>query len=261
MFYREAAPTEELAPFILSFWEFSVPGDGRQAIDHEIFPDGCVSLFYFRNAVRGGHHVGITGLHLESVTKPVSAGDTLWGMRIAPAACAGVLRRDPANLIIPPIIDAADLSHLTDGLVLRLREARGFDDAIRIFESMMKELAAAGISRDAKVAEAVDIIETARGEVRIDHLAAAVHLSPRQLQRRFKASAGLSPKQFARVRRIRATAVVVAENGRVNWAERAAEMGFSDQSHLTHEFSSVTKRTPISFAKKVSKIDHGNLVK
>ncbi|HRH42035.1 MAG TPA: helix-turn-helix domain-containing protein, partial [Pyrinomonadaceae bacterium] len=88
-----------------------------------------------------------------------------------------------------------------------------------------------------------------------------LNLSTRQLERRFKASSGLSPKQFARTRRIRATAVDLVENNKQNWANRAAEIGFADQAHLTREFVSVTKRSPNSFAEKVKQIKHGNLVK
>jgi AraC-like DNA-binding protein len=50
------------------------------------------------------------------------------------------------------------------------------------------------------------------------------------------------------------------ENENLNWATRAAEMGFTDQSHLTHEFVAVTGRSPNSFAEKVKQIEHGNLV-
>jgi AraC-like DNA-binding protein len=47
----------------------------------------------------------------------------------------------------------------------------------------------------------------------------------------------------------------------MNWASRAAEMGFADQAHLTHEFSMLTGRSPNSFAEKVKRIEHGELIK
>ena len=54
---------------------------------------------------------------------------------------------------------------------------------------------------DQKILEAVTIIEESCGEVRISELAARLALSVRQFERRFKRSAGLSPKQYARARR------------------------------------------------------------
>jgi AraC-like DNA-binding protein len=261
MFYSEAAPSDDLTPYIMSFWEFAVPENAVSPYSHEIFPDGCASLFYFRNLSRGLHVVGVSGLHLEAITKPVSAGDTFWGMRIAPAACRGVLRVDPATMTQDPVFAAKVFPHLTAGLTDRLTAAPNFEAAISIFESMMRNLATSQIGHDTKVAEAVRFIEQDSGEIRISELAGRLDLSTRQLQRRFKSSTGLSPKQFARIRRIRATAVVLVENERVSWADRAADMGFADQSHMTHEFKSVTKRSPNSFAEKVGKIKHGDLVK
>ena len=99
------------------------------------------------------------------------------------------------------------------------------------------------------------------GEIRIDQLSASLGLSTRQFQRRFKASSGLSPKQFLRTRRIRATAVDLVENRDQNWAARAAELGFADQAHLTHEFVSLTNRSPSSFAETLRDISHGDLIK
>ena len=260
MFYREAAPADILKPFILSFWELLVPEGEPSPISHEVFPDGCVSVFYFRSQSRGVDRLAITGIRVESIAKSVSAGDIFWGMRIAPAACRDVLRQDPRQLVGRAVADIAEFPHLTDRLLERLSAASNFDEAVEVFESVIKSLSGS-LSLDSKVGEAVSLIDQYSGEVRIDDLARQLGLSPRQLQRRFKVCTGLSPKQFARVRRFRATAVIVAETKNINWADRAAEMGFADQSHLSHEFVSVTKRSPKSFAEKFSEIEHGNLVK
>ena len=128
------------------------------------------------------------------------------------------------------------------------------------FSARLAELGAGRGDVDQKILEAVAIIEESCGEVRISELAARLGLSVRQFERRFKRSAGLSPKQYARARRFRAAAAALAEGKKVNWADRAAEMGFADQAHLTHEFSSLSGRSPKSFAEKVKKIDHGKLV-
>jgi transcriptional regulator GlxA family with amidase domain len=114
---------------------------------------------------------------------------------------------------------------------------------------------------DEKVFEAIELIDLTSGEIRIAELAERVGLSARQLERRFKKASGLSPKQYSRTRRIRAAAVHLVEQSQLNWAERAAETGFSDQAHLVHEFVSVTKRSPRDFADKVRQISHGKLLK
>ena len=261
MNYREAAPSKDVSQIVFSFWEFTTVSADFGSIQHEIFPDGCISLIYHRNEKFDLRELMFTGLNLESVTAPVFPTDIYWGMRISPAACANILQTDAANLTIIKLAGAETFPHLTDELLEKLNSCKNFDEAVAVFETHFKELNFGQNFYDEKVGQALKIIEETKGEIKIAELAEKVKLSTRQLERRFKKVSGLSPKQFARTRRIRATAVDLVENNDTNWANRAAEMGFADQSHLTHEFVAVTKRSPNSFAEKVSKIKHGNLVK
>ena len=258
--YREIAPSA-ISHLVLSFWEFTGQGDGSEATIHEVFPDGCVSLLYYRNETLNVSRLMIKGLSLAMLTTQIYAGDVYWGMRLAPAACAKVLRVNPSEIQSRPFIEPGNLTHLTTGLLEELNRSRNFEEAIKFFEAKIESLALTAADTDEKIAEVTNIIEINRGEVRISEIAAAVKLSVRQLERRFRASAGLSPKQYARARRIRATAINLLEESEMNWASRAAEMGFTDQAHLSHEFSALTGRTPHSFAEKVKRIEHGELVK
>jgi len=261
MSYREVAPSRDVSHLVFSFWEFTTSNEDFGSIQHEIFPDGCISLFYHRNEKFDLRKLIFTGLNLESITAPVFPTDIYWGMRISPAACANVLQTNPADFRAIRMVEAEKFPHLTNGLLENLDVCENFDEAVVVFENHLKELYFGQNFCDEKIAQALKLIEETGGEIKIAELAEQVNLSPRQLERRFKKSSGLSPKQFARTRRIRATAVDLVENNDMNWANRAAEMGFADQAHLTHEFVAVTKRSPNSFAEKVSQIKHGNLVK
>lgn len=261
MSYREAAPSADVSHLVFSFWEFSTATEDFGTIQHEIFPDGCVSLFYHRSEKFNLRRVAFNGLNLESVTVPVFPKDIFWGMRISPAACANVLRFDPADFRNVRVMEAERFLHLTRGLLEKLNACENFVEAVAVFENHLRKLNFGRDVCDEKVAQALQIIEETGGEIKIAELAEQLNLSARQLERRFKAASGLSPKQFARTRRLRATAVALVENKRVNWARRAAEMGFTDQAHLSREFVSVTKRSPNSFAERVGRIKHGKLIK
>lgn len=261
MTYRETAPSKDVSHLVFSFWEFAASNEDFGSIEHEIFPDGCVSLFYHRNDIFKLKRSFFSGLNLESVTAPIFPGDIYWGMRIFPASCANILRKNPLIFRESRMIEAEEFPHLTVGLIEKLNACENFSEAVAVYKSHLRELNFGQSVCDEKVAQALKVIEETSGEIKISELAAELNLSVRQFERRFKKSSGLSPKQFARTRRIRATAVDLVENNDVNWANRAAELGFTDQSHLTHEFVSVTKRSPNSFAEKVSQIKHGNLVK
>ncbi len=260
--YREAAPSRDLEPYILSLWEFAVPADAADNLEYEIFPDGCSSLFYLRNTGRRVNIVGVSGLQLETIKRPVFAGDVFWGMRLSPAACSAIIRSDPTKLlrVLQPKTPA-ELPHLADGLTDDLAAAETFEQAVYIYEMRMRKLVGEGCSFDPKVADAVRSIGVAPGEVRVKQLAATLGMSTRQFQRRFRSSSGLTPKQFLRTQRIRATAVDLVINRDQKWAERAAELGFADQAHMTHEFVSITNRSPKSFAESLRDISHGELIK
>jgi AraC-like DNA-binding protein len=71
--------------------------------------------------------------------------------------------------------------------------------------------------------------------------ARALDVSERHLRTLFVRAVGLSPKQFARVDRVRR---VVRRGGRGEWARLAAELGYYDQSHLTREFRATMGVSP-----------------
>lgn len=261
MFYREVAPAEEISHLVLSFWEFTARGEMSEPIVHEVFPDGCISLFYYRNETARTGLIFIKDLSLETAKTPIYAGDLYWGMRFSPAACVKIARCSPSEIYSRPLNGTEEFPHLTAGLSEKLDGCQNFAEAVEVFGKTVESLKINAAETDEKVAAAIKIIEENRGEIKIAELAKAINLSVRQLERRFRKNAGLSPKQFARARRMRATAINLVEEDQMNWANRAAEMGFTDQSHLTREFSNLTGRSPNSFAERVKRIEHGELVK
>jgi AraC-like DNA-binding protein len=259
MFYRELVPPEGLQRVVLSFWEFAVP-ETSQPTGQEIFPDGCVSVIYVRQPAGGVHVVGLSGLYTRTVVQPMNPGDVVWGMRVSPAALAAVLSDDPASMVDRSLYGAEANPTLLTGLAEELSSIPDLETSVAVFENLVREIAAGPDPTDTVVEQAVRTIEETRGETRVADLAEMLGLSTRQFQRRFKRSAGISPKQYIRARRIRATAIDIIRQNAQNWAERAANLGFADQSHLSHEVVSLTNRSPSSFAENVSKIRHGHII-
>ncbi len=86
-------------------------------------------------------------------------------------------------------------------------------------------------------------------------LALGSGLSYRQMLRLFYAAVGLTPKEFARLRKIRLACIrsIASDAG---WADISAEYGFADQSHLTREFSQVLGWTPRPMQEYLRRIEH-----
>jgi AraC-like DNA-binding protein len=85
--------------------------------------------------------------------------------------------------------------------------------------------------------------------LRVDGLAAESGLSIRQLQRRFADQVGVSPKTVVRRYRIYEAAERARQGADLDWAALAAELGYSDQAHLTRDFSSALGCSPDRYAR------------
>lgn len=75
-------------------------------------------------------------------------------------------------------------------------------------------------------------------------------LSPRLLADRFRQSVGFTPKRYLRLRRFQQVLAATSARDRIDWAGIAADCGFADQAHLSHEFLSFSGVTPGRYARQ-----------
>lgn len=93
------------------------------------------------------------------------------------------------------------------------------------------------------------IREHFRAGVCITELARIVHLSPRQLHRKFVETFGASPQAFIMKLRIQAACEALQHEG-ANIADVARELGFCDQSALTQHFHRHMGMTPLRYLRQ-----------
>ncbi|WP_266160901.1 helix-turn-helix domain-containing protein [Dyella silvatica] len=72
-------------------------------------------------------------------------------------------------------------------------------------------------------------------------------LSEYRFGRLFRQQVGMGPKQFARLTRFRAVVDQVQRQQSVDWSRVAADGGYGDQAHLTHEFRAFSGMTPTAY--------------
>ena len=90
---------------------------------------------------------------------------------------------------------------------------------------------------------AVEIILGQRGMLKMDMLAETMGLSPRQLRRRFKRRAGISPKVYARLKRFSYINQCLSRDKRLSWKYFLNE-GYYDQSHMIKEYREFSRENP-----------------
>jgi AraC-like DNA-binding protein len=93
------------------------------------------------------------------------------------------------------------------------------------------------------------IREHFRTGVSITELAQIVHLSPRQLHRKFVETFGASPQAFIMKLRIQAACEALQKEG-AQITEVACDLGFCDQSAFTHHFHRHMGMTPLKYLRQ-----------
>lgn len=98
----------------------------------------------------------------------------------------------------------------------------------------------------------------------MQEVAHTLHVTLRQLQRRFRAATGLTPKEYANIRRARAALkrVLMGESTRAlgGWARVAADSGYADQAHLARECARLLDLTPTMLSSRLDEIRHDRLI-
>jgi AraC-like DNA-binding protein len=99
--------------------------------------------------------------------------------------------------------------------------------------------------------------------LRVTQLASRLNVAERHLSRSFRATFGISPKNFARLARIEM--VLAARLAGAAWAEAAYACGFADQAHLVSDFKKIIGELPTDFfnmgpGRQVLTVDGANFV-
>ncbi|MEZ4235794.1 MAG: helix-turn-helix domain-containing protein [Myxococcota bacterium] len=222
--FREATPA--LRPHVGCFWVLTV----RPGATIRLVPEGGAAI---QRAVRGEGWT-LRGPVLDPAERRYPAAAVLVGVRLRPGVAHAVTglpadrtvgERLAIGGIEPVPADAPPQRHvdaLERFLVARLAEVR------------VPEVVAAAVAH----------IERARGDVRVQEVAARCGVSPRHLGRLLRRWVGFGPKRFARVVRFQTTLHALDRAPATPAASLAATHGFADQAHLAREVAGLAGATP-----------------
>ncbi len=128
----------------------------------------------------------------------------------------------------------------------RLVAADGTDEMLALLEEELvrrrREVPGLELVRHAAGA----IIDSG-GTVAIGDLTTDAGVSSTHLTQRFREIVGVTPKRFARTRRLAATLFAIDFAEPIDWADVAARAGYFDQAHFGHEFRAFTGLTPTRY--------------
>jgi AraC-like DNA-binding protein len=153
---------------------------------------------------------------------------------------------------LPPVSEAhnqlVELDHLwgLDGRLLRERllEARSPEAMLRILETVLLDHLVHRGNPDPAIPFAASAL--VRG-FPVAEVTSRLGWLPKTFVRRFRKHIGLSPKRFARVRRLQRVLESINGPGPIDWCDVAARHGFADQAHFIHDFRDLTGLTPAAY--------------
>ncbi|MET4075210.1 DUF6597 domain-containing transcriptional factor [Hymenobacter sp. UYCo722] len=252
MHYQEFAPSPALAAIILRYWQFEVAATLAGPVPHTALPDGCVSLIVFRTsplAPPTALWAGPRTIHFRQIMAPSSAFS---GIRFVPGAARALFGlemdglKNAARPAQPDMERYPLLAALVGQLAKRPLQPAALDELL--------EAAGPG-APDELVQPLVEQILASHGRVAIGELTRQAGRSERQVQKRFKQAVGLTMKELARSRRLRATvvALLLADGDYFGTLEAA---GYFDQAHFNHEFGGSAGTSMREFRDYIRRIRH-----
>ncbi|MBO3732870.1 AraC family transcriptional regulator [Glycomyces niveus] len=238
--YRE---TGLLGQYVERYW--SVRWDLPEGASYEsvVIPHPCVNLSFMPVLGAEVHGPGI------AVSRhPLTGGGRVFGVKFRPGgftAFSGVEAAALADwsagaaVVFGPEVDELN------AIIMNGNDIDAIRVASRFLADRMPERPDPRYGRALAVVKAM--LED-RTVTRVDEVAARFAMSPKTLQRLFQDYIGLGPKTLIRRYRIHDAADRLAEDAGADLARLAAELGWSDQAHFTHDFKDLIGFPPSEYA-------------
>ena len=224
--YFEVHPGGKLCPYIQCFWGGDLTGMNAKSTLRQnrlIVPDGCQDLILtiHENRMYGR----LTGLDLRPcrVSPKAEEEQRTFGVRFyfwAPS-CFG--REEMLDDLLP-VLERVDFAHMTFSAQC---------DWMRRY--LGRQLRPEGLTGPAR--EIVGTLLKSRGGISVQELGQQTFQSKRTLERRCLREFGVSPKALSGVIRYQNLWRDILSRPRLDIQDEAAALGFYDQAHLLHSFS------------------------
>jgi len=144
-----------------------------------------------------------------------------------------------------------------DGRLLRERllEVRSPEAILRVLETVLLDHLVHAGNPDPAIPFAASALNCG---LPVSEVTSRLGWLPKTFVRRFRQHAGLSPKRFARVRRLQRVLRSISDTGPIDWCDVAARHGYTDQAHFIHDFRDLTGLTPSAYRPR-SRAEHNHV--
>lgn len=214
-----------------------------------VLPDGCMDiLFSLETATEPATNPYVVGAMTRPLTASSHGTTDLVAIRFKPGGSTPYLDLFASDLTDGVTsLDAlwgAGASEARD----RLQEVPDTASRVEILDDLLlRRLNRATTDADERVLSASELVARHCGRMTVEGLAEATGLGRRQLERRFLATVGTTPKVAARIARFQGAVSRLGRETTVDLSRLAYECGYSDQAHMTREFKALAGIPPAAY--------------
>jgi len=255
MQYQKFRPHELLAPFVECYFTWESNGSLEKELVVESPPNGfcsivinCGSPYFLQNKKYERLPVPqqfVSGQSIYSYKLFLTGNIQLTGVVLKPSALSTFWNLDSFELTEERVDLFTVLPQdYIKKYVERVRLENTAINKVKALEELMIHHYKINNPEPDYIDKAANIIVEKNGMLHVQHLLQESYMSRRTFERRFFQKVGLSPKYYARIRRIGYVCNLIAGKKKVNWPEVFYEAEFYDQAHFIKDFEEFTGRTP-----------------
>ena len=271
MIYREFETHAGLAPYVQLVWMMVSEHEDDHAPRSLIVPDGIVEIVFhygdpWITTVAGGKRmVQPRSFAISQMRKYIeieSDGRTGFvSVRFYPWGAYHFFDRPVHSFLDDTVSTSAlwpddyeDLMEkiraVASGTVGASDTTAGGEGFASVLQGFLLERLGEHYKDDVALDEAVKLIRSTGGQLSVEEVGECVGLSRKQLERKFEATVGTTPKTFARTSRFLNICHHLDRYRDSTLTRLAHECGYFDQAHFIREFNAFTGFTPKAFFDK-----------
>ncbi|MBN8786261.1 MAG: helix-turn-helix domain-containing protein [Terrimonas sp.] len=255
MLYQKFSPSPILIPFVEAYYVWTSEGDMVDNMVIESPPSGFCSIVF-----NTGDAYTLTNKKFDNLNVPGSfiAGQSLYSYSLRLSGIvemAGIVFKPAglASLFNIPVYEFTeeriDLRQKFDAATVtrmeqKIKTIAAADNKAKLLEQFVLELCNSNIPVADSIDNAANLIVERNGMLHVNDILREVYMSRRNFERKFFKKVGLSPKYYARIRRISYLMNIISGKKNVDWVQLFNDCAYYDQSHFIKDFLEFTGRTP-----------------
>jgi AraC-like DNA-binding protein len=254
--FQRFTPSTKLAPYIQCYWFIKSRTEQNVKTTEYQHADGGMSItfnysdnLWLDNDTHAGHCL-IDGAQTKTRAIHFDGQFNAIGIRFLPAGARAFLAM-PLHEIRNHLIPTGDIpiSGLHT-LYERLGETVSIIDKVAHIEGWLLSIIQPE-QRAGKIVDAsLQFLNQHHGDINVAAMATHFDINKRTLERLFNNQVGLSPKEYARNRRISQARFYLKQHPEWSLANVALQLGFYDQAHFSNQFKQVVGLSPKIYAAK-----------